>query len=58
MLIMGRYRKIGGPSLTAPPISGSWRLDEDIQNDEGRPISAGLEECVKTMRVGEVCQIT
>ena len=45
------------PSLTAPPIKGQWRLDEDIQNDEGRPISAGLEECVKTMRVGEVCQI-
>jgi len=45
------------PSLTAPPIKGQWRLDEDTENDEGRPISAGLEECVKTMRVGEVCQI-
>ena len=45
------------PSLTAPPIKGQWRLDEDTENGEGRPISAGLEECVKTMRVGEVCEV-
>ena len=46
------------PSLTAPPISGSWRLDEDIQNDEGRPISASSGGARQgDARVGEVCEV-
>lgn len=46
------------PSLAAAPLSGGWRLDEDVETDTGLRVVEGLEACVRTMRVGEVCEVS